>query len=98
MVFTELLQNAVQHAFREHRGGVIEIDSARHGDGLRLVIADDGVGLPAGFDLEHAASLGLSIVSTLVGELGGQISLGHRDEGAGTRVVVRVPNVTSQPR
>jgi two-component sensor histidine kinase len=98
MVFTELIQNAVEHAFDEDRGGVIEIHCARDGDGLRLAIEDDGVGLPADFDLEQAASLGLSIVSTLVGELGGQISLGRRGDGAGTRVVVHVPNVTGQPR
>ncbi len=118
MVFTELIQNAVEHAFVEpvatepvatesvatesvavdHRGGLIEIRCAREGDGLQLVVEDDGVGLPAGFDLEASASLGLSIVSTLVGELGGQISLGRRDGGAGTRVVVSVPNVAGQPR
>ncbi len=98
MVFTELIQNAVQHAFDDDRGGTIEIHCARDGVGLRLSIEDDGVGLPAGFDLEQAPSLGLSIVSTLVGELRGQISLGPRESGVGTRVVVQVPNVTSQPR
>ncbi len=91
MVFTELIQNAVQHAFDEDRGGVIEIHCAREGEGLLLSVEDDGVGLPEGFDLEHAESLGLSIVSTLMGELGGTISLGPRDDGTGTRVVVQVP-------
>ncbi len=98
MVFTELIQNAVEHAFEEERGGAIEISCARDGDGLRLSIEDDGVGLPADFDLEKTSSLGLSIVSTLVGELGGQLSLGPRVAGAGTRVVVEVPSVTGQPR
>ncbi len=98
MVFTELIQNAVEHAFDEERGGAITIDCARDGAGLRLSIEDDGVGLPDDFDLETTSSLGLSIVSTLVGELGGQISLGPRESGAGTRVVVRVPDVTGRPR
>jgi two-component sensor histidine kinase len=98
MVFVELIQNAVEHAFDEHRGGVIAIDCERDGQGLRLTIEDDGVGLPAGFSLEQTASLGLSIVSTLVGELGGQITLGPREHGMGTRVVVQVPDVTGQPR
>ncbi len=98
MVFTELVQNAVEHAFDEDRGGLIEIHCARDGDALLLSIEDDGMGLPAGFDLDLAPSLGLSIVSTLVGELGGQLSLGPRVAGGGTRVVVQVPNVTVQPR
>jgi len=97
-VFTELVQNAVEHAYDEDHGGVIEIHCARTGKGLELSIEDDGVGLPENFRLEDAASLGLSIVSTLVGELTGQISLGPRADGPGTRVVVRVPDVTGQPR
>ena len=59
---------------------------------------DDGVGLPLDFSLEDGASLGLSIVSTLVGELGGQIVMGRGEGGAGTQVVVQVPDVSGQPR
>ena len=96
MVFTELIQNAVEHAFDEERGGMIEVDCAREGDGLRLSVEDDGVGPAARASTwRTAASLGLSIVSTLVGELGGQISLGRREVGAGTRVVVQVPDVSA---
>jgi two-component sensor histidine kinase len=106
MVFTELVQNAVEHAYGPQegaepgtgRGGQLEILCAREGNGLRLVVQDDGTGLPPGFDLQRSASLGLSIVSTLVGELGGTISLGGREDGPGTRVVVVVPDVTGQPR
>jgi two-component sensor histidine kinase len=97
MVFTELVQNAVEHAYDE-AGGVLEIECSRAGAGLRLVVEDDGAGLPPGFDLQQSTSLGLSIVSTLVGELGGTISIGGRTEGPGTRVVVLVPDVTGQPR
>jgi two-component sensor histidine kinase len=98
MVFTELIQNAVEHAYDEDHGGEIAIHCARAGKGLRLSIEDDGVGLPEDFSLAETSSLGLSIVSTLVGELGGQIRLGSREDGPGTRVVVEVPDVTGQPR
>jgi two-component sensor histidine kinase len=98
MVYTELIQNAVEHAFDEERSGTIEIRCAREGDSLRLAVEDDGVGLPDGFSLEEASSLGLSIVSTLVGELGGQISLGPRSAGSGTCVEVWIPNVAAMPR
>ncbi len=98
MVYTELIQNAVEHAFGEDGGGMIEVRCARAGEGLELSVEDDGVGLPPDFNLEETSSLGLSIVSTLVGELDGQISLGPRADGTGTRVVVSVPNVARQPR
>ena len=99
MVFTELVQNAVEHAFDPEVGGTLSIDCARDGAGLRLTVEDDGRGLPDGFRLEDAASLGLSIVSTLVGELGGTIAFSGRtgDDPAarrGTRVVVEVPDVS----
>ncbi len=97
MVFTELVQNAVEHAFDENRGGTIAIRCERRGPQLRLVVEDDGLGLPAEFHLEDGASLGLSIVSTLVGELGGTIDIGPRGEGPGTRVDVHVPDVMRQP-
>ena len=64
-----------------------------HPSGRRLVtvIADDGVGLPADFDMESTESLGLQIVRTLiVGELGGDLDFRPR-EGGGTEVVVDIP-------
>ncbi len=98
MVFTELIQNAVEHAFGADQQGSIQITCARAGQGLRLSIEDDGRGLPAGFGLDTSASLGLSIVSTLVDELRGDISLGARPDGPGTRVVVDIPDVAGQRR
>jgi two-component sensor histidine kinase len=98
MVFTELIQNAVEHAFAEEfveeGGGSIVVRSERRESALLLVVEDDGVGLPAGFDLEATDSLGLSIVRTLVGELGGRLSLGLRADGPGTRVEVDLPRVS----
>ena len=105
MVCTELVQNAVEHAFVGGAGahssdgpGSIVLRSTREGDALRLVVEDDGVGLPAGFDVETSGSLGLSIVRTLVGELGGSLVIEANEKGAGTRVEVLIPRVTGQGR
>ncbi len=90
MVLTELLQNATEHAFGGGPGHV-EVTAARSAGSLRLSVADDGRGLPEGFDAERSASLGLSIVRTLVeSELGGAIRIGVSPCG-GTQVDVRVP-------
>jgi two-component sensor histidine kinase len=49
---------------------------------LDLQVVDDGRGVPAGFDLEQANGLGLSIVRTLVTtELAGSIDLRPAAEG-----------------
>jgi two-component sensor histidine kinase len=90
VVLNELFQNAVEHAYPEefdlgdHEAHVlVEID--RQDDKLAVRVADDGAGLPEGFDLDTSTGLGLSIVRTLVTtELGGEIEI-SRGEGAGER-------------
>ena len=54
---------------------------------LDIVVAANGVGLPAGFAVEQAAGLGLQIVRTLVeAELLGSIEMGARNGDPGTYV------------
>ena len=77
MVLTELLQNAFEHGFGQRAArapALLEVIVARQRpERLTVTVADNGAGLPAGFDPESTTSLGLQIVRTLVvGELGGQ--------------------------
>jgi two-component system, sensor histidine kinase PdtaS len=91
MVLTELVQNALEHAFVAGRRGEIVIAVNRSARYLDVVVADDGRGLPPVFSLERAERLGLQIVRTLVeSELRGSLSLRRRDRG-GTEAVLRVP-------
>ncbi len=92
MVITELVQNAIEHAFDPAAPeGSVTIRAERSARWLDVVVHDDGRGLPDGFSLEKSDSLGLQIVRTLVSaELDG--TLGMRQAPArGTDVVLRVP-------
>ncbi len=92
MVITELVQNAIEHAFDPAvEEGSVTIRAERSARWLDVVVHDDGHGLPEGFSLEKSDSLGLQIVRTLVSaELDG--TLGMRQAPArGTDVVLRVP-------
>lgn len=92
MVITELVQNAIEHAYDPSaEGGSVTIRAERSARWLDVVVHDDGRGLPEGFSLEKSDRLGLQIVRTLVAtELDG--SLGMHDAAAGgTDVVLRVP-------
>ncbi len=90
MALTELLQNAVEHGFG-HAPGSIRLGVERSADRLRVTVEDDGVGLPPDFDPHASASLGLSIVRTLVeSELGGTLAIGPGSDG-GTRARIDVP-------
>jgi len=94
VVLTELLQNAVQHAFpadpadQERRPGHVRVSLNNDGTELTVRVHDNGVGLPEEFAVD-GSTLGLTIVRTLVTtELGGTITMTTDD---GTLVDVRIP-------
>jgi two-component sensor histidine kinase len=92
MVVTELVQNAIEHAYDETTPqGCVTIRSERSSRWLDVVVHDDGRGLPEGFSLEKSDRLGLQIVRTLVAaELDGSLGM-HESPTGGTDVVLRVP-------
>lgn len=92
MVVTELVQNAIEHAFESTaKQGCVTIRAERSARWLDVVVHDDGRGLPEGFSLEKSDRLGLQIVRTLVtAELDGSLGM-HDVPGGGTDVVLRVP-------
>jgi two-component sensor histidine kinase len=92
MVITELVQNAIEHAFdASTAAGCVTIRSERSARWLDVVVHDDGRGLPDGFSLEKSDRLGLQIVRTLVSaELDGSLGM-HDVPTGGTDVVLRVP-------
>jgi two-component system, sensor histidine kinase PdtaS len=94
LVLTELLQNALQHGLAEpgHAAtGSLHVLAVREPNSLTVTVADNGVGLPADFDLDSTKSLGLQIVRTLVlSELGGTLEIAAQP-GGGTQVIVVLP-------
>jgi len=92
MVITELVQNAIEHAFdATTQHGCVTIRAERSARWLDVVVHDDGRGLPDGFSLEKSDRLGLQIVRTLVSaELDGSLGM-HDVPTGGTDVVLRVP-------
>jgi two-component system, sensor histidine kinase PdtaS len=97
LVLTELLQNSVEHGFPTGGddaliGGQVRILFERGPSTLRVVVADDGVGLPAA-GLEAAANLGLQIARTLVeSELGGTFdALPGVDRGTAIELILPLP-------
>jgi two-component sensor histidine kinase len=80
VVLTELLQNAIDHAFPDNATtkshGVVVVQLDNSGDELRVRVLDNGIGLKEDFDLKATQGLGLSIVRTLVTtELAGTITM-----------------------
>ncbi len=86
LIATELISNAMKHAFPGERKGTIVVALKREGaGGIRLTVTDDGVGFPAQFDCRNADSLGMQIVNMLVEQIDGRLELGA---GPGTSIAV----------
>lgn len=77
LIVTELLNNALEHAFPDGRRGHINValQPSADGDGFCLAVRDDGAGLPDSFRLEEQTSLGLRIVRTLAAQVGGTLTM-----------------------
>ncbi len=59
----------------EETNGQYEKGTARRAPTYEMTVADDGIGLPAGFDPKTQKSLGLQLVVMLVNQLGGQLAI-----------------------
>jgi two-component sensor histidine kinase len=83
---TELMQNAIEHAFPDGTGGRVRVELSSADSEVSVIVRDDGVGLDG--SQEKGARLGLQIVRSLIEELGGRFELSS--EG-GTCASVTVP-------
>lgn len=103
-ILSNLLLNALIHAYEAEQPGQIRITAEQTGDEILLEFSDDGKGIAA--DIEGrifdpffttrrgagGSGLGLHIVYNLVaGTLGGVIHLVKKDEGPGTTFRIRFP-------
>jgi two-component sensor histidine kinase len=100
LVLTELVQNAIEHAFGPADHGTVVIDAARARGRLRVRIVDDGVGLPEGFSTVSTDRLGLQIVRTLISaDLAGTLELTSRADGRrGAEATISLPIARSAAR
>ncbi len=82
LVINELLSNSLKYAFRDGRAGEIGIEAAPATNGrIKLVVHDDGVGIPAEIDIRNTETMGMRLVVGLVeSQLGGLLDL-ERDNG-----------------
>jgi len=77
MVINELVQNSVQHGFRERGKGKLSIKVEKMDGEVSVIIQDDGPGLSKDFNPDGDGNLGLTIVRTLVkDELKGYFKIG----------------------
>ena len=91
LIVTELVTNALKHAFPNAAPGSIRVAAVVEPEGwLKLTVQDNGVGVPENLDFHRAGSLGLELVGSLVRQLGAKIEIG-REGGTSFRIHFRLP-------
>jgi two-component sensor histidine kinase len=87
LVVNELLTNALKHAFVGRDGGTITLSSLVDDTGCRVIISDDGIGLPEGETWPKAGKLGAVIVQSLQQNAKARLDV-NSTPGQGTQVVI----------
>ena len=76
LIINEVVSNSIKHAFNDGRKGEILIQFTKKSENVyRLIIADNGVGLPAGLNLEHSDSLGIQLIQALSEQIDGTLKI-----------------------
>jgi PAS domain S-box-containing protein len=81
LAINELLVNALVHGFPGDRAGEIWLSLVHtEEDEYILAVTDNGVGLPASFNLKESDSLGLQLVSMIAEQIGSELLI-TQEEG-----------------
>ena len=91
LLLNEIVTNAFKYAYPEGGGGPVEVRLSASGGELRLEVADQGVGLPAGFEFaKHRQSLGSRLIVNIARQLQAQVEAGANSP-SGARFTVTMP-------
>lgn len=92
LILTELITNALKHAFPPGRRGTIAISLRRTARSAILELQDDGEGFPDALDPTPSPGMGLGLVKKLARQIGGVFRiLGDGHGTGGTHCVLEFP-------
>lgn len=89
LVLSEILSNCVKYAFPDERFGTISVNLNSSNGRMRVIVADDGVGLPGPFGESGKGGLGTKIIKALTQQVRGQLSVSS--SARGTSFVIELP-------
>jgi len=75
LIINELVTNSLKHAFMDVSNGRIFIEFHMENNSYKLVVGDNGKGLPEDLDIQKTETLGLKLITTLVNQIDGIIDL-----------------------
>jgi len=80
LIVNELVSNALKYAFNEGGEGAVFVELKRMNNKIKMVISDNGKGMPESINYKNTETLGLQLVNTLTEQINGTISM-NRNKG-----------------
>lgn len=93
LILNELISNSLKYAFEGRKEGKIDLYIGKSEEGLKVEIADDGVGLPGDFNFHESKSMGYKLIRAFVKKMKAKFEIVSEQ---GTRVKILLPDTKAQ--
>ncbi|MDP4266464.1 MAG: PAS domain S-box protein [Bacteroidota bacterium] len=76
LIITEIVSNTFKYAFPNSKKArlIITLKQIQYNN-YELIIKDNGIGLPIGFNIDNSETLGLKLVTSLISQISGKLEL-----------------------
>lgn len=86
LILNEAVNNTIKYAFPDSRKGEVQVSFKNiEKDNYRLMISDNGVGLPDDFNIDETESLGMNLMRGLTDQLDGNFTLESKN---GLKIII----------
>ena len=89
LIINELISNALKYAFPGDRSGNVTLSLVKFPKQNKLVVSDNGIGLPEKMNMEFKDTFGLLLIQTLVDQLNGTLEVVRKN---GAKFIIRFPH------
>lgn len=80
LIINEIITNSYKYAFNKSKENQLSISIAKNSDHeYKLIIEDNGPGIPGNLDIKKAKSLGLRLINRLVKQLHGKLQVTNKN-------------------
>ena len=90
IMVNEVLTNAMKYAFNQQEKGLIKVRSQVNQNQLKIVIQDNGIGLPESVDPHNYEGFGMNLIRSSARALGGSVNIESQN---GTSTTIELPIV-----
>ena len=88
LVINELITNALKHAFEGREAGAVHLTLKEEGDKLKLVVSDNGIGMPTDQSEALSKSFGYRLIDAFSTQLDADLRI-DTDQGTAVTMMIR---------